>query len=255
MDYDGLLNLATDLGYGLLVSGAEIYRVEDSIQRLLFAYGAAKVEPFVIPNCINISLVTPDGTTLTQIRRMPSHGNDVDMLGRYNQLCRDLCRDIPPLEEARTMLDNITASRKGYSLPLLMAAHYVASAAFALFFGGDLRDAFCSGFCGIAICLTMNVLDRTEANSYFKTMIGAIVSAFLALILTHIGLGCQSQYIIIGAFMALVPGILFTNALRDVMVGDMVSGLSKVGDAMFTGVMAALGTALALGLTRILWGV
>ena len=83
-------------------------------------------------------------------------------------------------------------------------------------------------------------------------MIGAIVSAFLALILVHVGLGHHSQYIIIGAFMALVPGILFTNALRDVMVRDMVSGISKVGDALFIGVMAALGTALALGLAGFL---
>ena len=75
-------------------------------------------------------------------------------------------------------------------------------------------------------------------------MIGAIVSAFLALILVHVGLGHHSQYII--------TGILFTNALRDVMVRDMVSGISKVGDALFIGVMAALGTALALGLAGFL---
>lgn len=252
MDYDGLLTLATDLGYGLLVSGAEIYRVEDSMKRLMFAYGIDRVESFVIPNCINISILTPQGKTLTQIRRMPSHGNDVDMLARYNDLCRRLCREVPPLSEARERLDHITATPRRYSLPVMLLAHYVASAAFAIFFGGDLWDAFCSGWCGIAICLSNEVLSHTETNPYFDTMIGAIVSAFLAQILVHVGLGHQSQYIIIGAFMALVPGILFTNALRDVMVRDMVSGITKVGDALFIGVMAALGTALALGLAGLL---
>ena len=237
MDYDGLLTLATDLGYGLLVSGAEIYRVEDSMKRLMFAYGIDRVESFVI---------------LTQIRRMPSHGNDVDLLARYNDLCRRLCREVPPLEEARERLDHITATPRHYSLGIMLLAHYVASAAFAVFFGGDLWDAFCSGFCGIAICLSNELLSHAETNPYFDTMIGAIVSAFLALILVHVGLGHHSQYIIIGAFMALVPGILFTNALRDVMVRDMVSGISKVGDALFIGVMAALGTALALGLAGFL---
>ena len=246
MDYDGLLTLATDLGYGLLVSGAEIYRVEDSMKRLMFAYGIDRVESFVIPNCINISILTPQGKTLTQIRRMPSHGNDVDLL------CRRLCREVPPLEEARERLDHITATPRHYSLGIMLLAHYVASAAFAVFFGGDLWDAFCSGFCGIAICLSNELLSHAETNPYFDTMIGAIVSAFLALILVHVGLGHHSQYIIIGAFMALVPGILFTNALRDVMVRDMVSGISKVGDALFIGVMAALGTALALGLAGFL---
>ena len=60
MDYDLLLNLATDLGYGLLESGAEIYRVEESILRLLHAYGIQQADPFVIPNCIIVSFTTPD---------------------------------------------------------------------------------------------------------------------------------------------------------------------------------------------------
>ena len=49
MDYDKLLNLGTELGCRLMESGAEIYRVEESVRRLLTAYG---VEPqvFAIPN-------------------------------------------------------------------------------------------------------------------------------------------------------------------------------------------------------------
>ena len=48
-------------------------------------------------------------------------------------------------------------------------AHYVASAAFAIFFGGDLWDAFCSGFCGVAICLSNELLSHAETNPYFDT--------------------------------------------------------------------------------------
>ena len=41
MDYDALLDLGTELGYKLALSGAEIYRVEESVQRLLTAYGSS----------------------------------------------------------------------------------------------------------------------------------------------------------------------------------------------------------------------
>ena len=75
------------------------------------------------------------------------------------------------------------------------------------------------------------------------------------MLFTHLGLGDHSPYIIIGAFMALVPGILFTNSIRDIMAWDLVSGVSKVGDAIFTAVLTALGTALAMGLAGLLWGV
>ena len=40
MDHDKLLNLGAELGRQLMTSGAEIYRVEESVDRLLTAYGA-----------------------------------------------------------------------------------------------------------------------------------------------------------------------------------------------------------------------
>ena len=65
MDYDKLLTLGTELGRQLMSSGAEIYRVEESVRRLLTAYG---LEPqvFAIPNCLIVSITTPEGRSLTQ---------------------------------------------------------------------------------------------------------------------------------------------------------------------------------------------
>ena len=69
LDYNKLLLLAGELGYRLMESGAEIYRVEESVHRLLRAYGVEEGEVFAIPNCIIISLTSPQGEPLTQIRR------------------------------------------------------------------------------------------------------------------------------------------------------------------------------------------
>ena len=95
MDYNALLAVAADLGYGLLESGAEIYRVEEAIARLLHAYGITQANPFVIPNCIIVSFVTPEGETLTQVRRMPTHGTDIDLLEKYYDLGRRLWKRSP----------------------------------------------------------------------------------------------------------------------------------------------------------------
>ena len=255
MDYNALLNLASDLGYGLLESGAEIYRVEESIQRLLHAYGVAEADPFVIPNCIIVSMVTPQGETMTQVRRMPSHGTDVDLLERYNDLCRRLCRDTPSLAEARSALKAIPETHPTYSLPILLAAYFFGCAAFSFFFGGTARDALCGGLCGLTVGAALTAMTRLGTNLFFKSMLGAALSALLALALTQLGLGEHSHFIIIGALMALAPGIMFTNSIRDVMAGDMVAGISKLADALLTGVSIALGTAFALGLAQLFWGV
>lgn len=248
MDYDALLLLASDLGCGLLESGAEIYRVEESIQRLLLAYGVHEADPFVIPNCIFVSFTTPDGAVRSQVRRITaSHGTDVDQLELYNGLCRRLCAETPPLPQARERLQAVQQARRSFSLPIVTLSYCLGAAFFSLFFGGSLRDGLCAGVCGLVIGLCMAALSWLHTNLFLKTMLCSALSAFTALTLTHAGLGEHSDLIIIGAFMALVPGVMFTNSIRDIMAGDMMAGLSKLADALLTGVSLALGAALALG--------
>ena len=229
--------------------------MEESIQRILVAYGVESGDPFVIPNCIIVSLVTPAGTPMTRVRRIPSHGTDIDLLERYNDLCRKLCRETPPLAQAAVQLKDVGRTRREYPLPVLMAAYAVASAFFTLFFGGTPRDALCGAICGLAIGLGLTAMTWLKTNLFFKSMTAQAVSALIALGLTNLGLGQNSALIIIGALMALVPGIIFTNAIRDVMAGDMVAGISKIADALLTGVSVALGTGFALALMRLLGGV
>lgn len=253
MDYNRLLNLSTEIGYRLLENGAEIYRVEESVQRILRAYGLNTGEVFAIPNCLISSLVTPAGQALTRIRRMPSHGTDIDQLERYNNLCRHICAETPPLEEAENQCDALLAYRRSYSLPALLAAYALGAGAFVLFFNGTWRDAACGALCGLAIGVCLTFLTRLRSNLFFKTLLGGAVSALLALGLRVVGLGDNVDLITIGALMILVPGVLFTNALRDIMAGDMVAGITKIAEALLIGVAIALGTGVALWLARLLW--
>lgn len=254
VDYDKLLGLAAEMGYQLMESGAEIYRVEESMHRLLQAYGVATGEVFAIPNCIIVSLTTATGHALTQIRRMKPHGTDIDQLERYNGLCRRLCREVPPLDKAAELVKEQARSRRGWPLYVQLAGYFVGCGMFSLFFGGTLRDMACGGLCGVAIGLCLTFTAHWGGNLFFRTIAGAAVSALFAVVLTALGLGDNLDQIIIGALMALVPGIALTNAMRDVMAGDMVSGISKVAEALLIGAAIALGTALPLGVFRMLVG-
>ena len=69
MDYNILLDLATDLGYELAMCGAETFRVEESVSRVLSSYGIAS-EVFAIPNYLIVTVMMEDGTPITRMRRM-----------------------------------------------------------------------------------------------------------------------------------------------------------------------------------------
>ncbi len=114
MDYNGLLNLGAELGCRLMKSGAEIFRVEDSIKRLMQAYGAPDAQVFAIPNCLIVGITPPEGHPITRITRIPAHGTDMDLLEYCNALCRQLCSQRPPLDQAQQMvldLDRVTLNR------------------------------------------------------------------------------------------------------------------------------------------------
>ena len=91
MDYDELLELAMELGYQLQMCGAETYRVEESINRLLNAYGV-QGEVFAIPNSLIVSMDIPNERPRTRMRRIPYHGTDLDSVEQFNGLCRRLYR-------------------------------------------------------------------------------------------------------------------------------------------------------------------
>ena len=66
MDYQTILNLAVDLGYELSISGAETFRIEDSMARIAASYGI-KAEVFSIPNYLIVSMLTEDGKPITRM--------------------------------------------------------------------------------------------------------------------------------------------------------------------------------------------
>lgn len=255
MDYDKLLTLSSDLGYHLLLSGAEIYRVEESVGYLLRAYGVETGEVFAIPNCIIVSLTTPEGRVLTWVRRVPDHGTDVSRMEDLNALCRRLCAQPPDLAAASALLEEAVRDRPQPGLPLRLAAYFLITSTFCLFFGGTAADALCGGLCGLAVGLVVPFMTRLGTNLFFKTMVGGFFCGLLASGLTALGLGEHIDLIIIGGIMAQAPGLVMTNFMRDVIAGDMMSGLVKLAEALLTGAGIALGTGVALSLAGGLWGV
>ena len=99
------------MGYRLQLSGAEIYRVEESVQRILNAYGVPDGEVFAIASCITICVTCPDGHARTRVRRVGHHGTDIYRLEALNALSRQVCSEVPPLEEAIARLQAVCEDR------------------------------------------------------------------------------------------------------------------------------------------------
>ena len=253
MDDITLIDLASDLGYELAMSGAETFRVEESVSRVLSAYGL-NAEVFAIPNYLIVTVLTKKGLPITRMRRIGSHGNDLDSVERLSALGRSFCLHTPAPQEAQQQLADTLANRRVYSPAMLGLGNFLGAFGFCLFFGGSVPDALCAGVCGLLVGLVTGVLGKRRVSQFFITIAAAFFMAWLAY-----GLGvariCQrTDAVIIGALMILVPGLLFTNAMRDIIYGDTNSGLNRVVQVFLVAAAIALGTAGAWNLSSLLWG-
>ncbi len=248
-----LLDLGIELGYRLQLSGAETFRVEESVTRLIKAYGI-DCETFAVPNSLIVTVRTKEGETQTGLRRIGYHGTNIAAMEYYNALCRKLCETRPDIDTARALLEEEKKHVKPYSLLIMLAAYVVSSLSFAIFFGGGIIEALCAGICGLACGLTQEFLSWLRVNDFFKTILSGFVITFLAQTFASVGMIPRADATSIGAIMLLVPGMVFTNSMRDIIFGDTISGVNRLVQVFICAFAIGLGTGSAISLCRHIYG-
>ncbi len=253
MDYSAYLDIATEVGYALAMHGAETFRVEESVTRILLAYGIES-EVFAIPNCLHVCIHPSSGQTMVRMKRIGDHGNDLDSVELFSGLSRRICAEKPTPEEAARWLEEARRKQRRYSFPVYLIAHFLAGFGFAFLFGGGLADGVCSGVCGITVGLVNRLMQNLGANLFFRTIAASFPMALLAYAFQALGLAPNPDAVTIGALMLLVPGLLITNAMRDIIYGDTNSGINRLVQVLLIAAAIVLGTAAAWNCAAALWG-
>ena len=253
MDYNTLMDVTVELAYRLAMSGAETFRVEDSVNRIMHTYGIS-AEAFAIPNCLHVSIETPEGIPMTRMRRIGIHGNDLDAVEKYSNLSRRICSEKPDPKVASQWLNETSGKLSKYPLPVYLLGNFLGACGFCALFGGSLIDGICSGICGIVIGLITILMEHLNANPFFKTILASFIMALLGYFSALINIAYNVDTVIIGALMILVPGLIFTNGMRDIIYGDTNSGINRFVQVLLIAVAIALGTGAAWTLTSTVCG-
>ena len=247
------LNFCCEMGRQLIQNGAEIYRVEDSINRLMRAYGYTDTEVFAIPASVILNILD-EGHNYTKAIRIRSSFINLNKLEQLNALCRQVCRQTPPPDQAFAQLRSI-AALSGYPQWSSYLAHGFVALFFTLFWGGNPLDAFFAFGCGVAVKAASGSLSRMNTNIFFTYVCASMAMVLPPLVLVHLGVPVHMDKIVIGAIMLLVPGIAITNVVRDVLAGDFLTALTKFAEVLIISMALALGIAIPVGVARLLLGV
>lgn len=233
---------ATKAGMILLESGAEAYRVEDTMKRICFAYGANTVDSYATPTMLLISF-SVNGELFHNVKRTHIKSVDLNKIDKVNALSRQIANEQMPIDEFMECLDKIE-HEKVYDDAVKVLAAAVSIFGFALFYGGNYKDAICALLLGAVVKNVTIQIDKIEFSAFFKNIFCSAFATIASVMFSKLGLCDSVDIVIISVFMLLVPGLAFTNAIRDTVSGDLISGLTRTVEAIFVAIALALGSGI-----------
>ena len=239
------LTCALDAGELLLAYGAEVSRVEDTIQRLEHICGFEQVDVFTITSSIVATVRLPDGEALTQSRRIKARVTNLGKVAEINALSRRFCAGLLTLAEFRQAVQDVRDERPAPPWMELLL-YMVISFSLSVFFGGTLADGVAASLSGMVLFAMIRMSAILQMNSLLQTAICSAVTALAVLLLVGAGIGVHPDKIMIGNIMLVIPGIQLTTSLRDMINGDTISGLLNLSEAILKAISVALGFALVL---------
>lgn len=240
MNENEILNFISSIGKLLLENGAETYRVEDTINRLLKSLNLNDSEVFATNTGIFVCVKNH-----TKIERIKKRTMDLNHISKINDLSRKLVDNKITFAEAKILLNNIK-TEKLYSNFVITLSVGTTCFFFSLLFKGSIKDGINAFIVGFLLNIFTTFLSTKNISNFLQICLGGIFIALSSLINLNLGIGKDVNNVIISALMPLVPGVCFTNAIRDIFVGDYISGGSRMFEALVTALSLSIGVGIVL---------
>ena len=235
-----LFSLAMDIGEQMLISGAEVHRVEESVKRMCAAFGFMRTDVFIITSSMVVTVFDNESHTHTQTRRIEASTTDLEKVHHLNTLSRRICTEKMTAEQIKAEFDN-ALNRKVYPFWLECVCYSVIAGAFTLFFGGGIFEMLVSLFIGLIVRFGMLLSDKTVSSRIFSKFFSSAIATALAFVALKLNLIPSVDMVIVGNIMTLIPGAGLTNALRDLFTGDSIAGLLRTIEAVLIALAIAAG--------------
>lgn len=243
-----LVDTAVLAGEIMLVSGAEIYRVEDTINHILKMADRRTSEAIVLSTGIFVTLNDSELEPITVIRRVADRSTNLNKVYLVNNVSRQLCGGTMAVEDAFKELQTVCTVQQ-YKPWLKNIGVVCVSLFFALLLGGGSVDCLAAALAGGVSAGVIWLSGKIRLNVFCQTSLGAFAIAAAALIMKQwIFPALNHDIVIIGCIMPLVPGVIFTTAIRDTLNGDYAAGLARIMEAVVVALAVAAGVGLGIAL-------
>ncbi|MCA5012926.1 MULTISPECIES: threonine/serine exporter family protein [unclassified Enterococcus] len=226
-------------------SGSEVYRVEDTMNRI--AENAGQKE--------SVSYVTATGlfmgfrsSNFTQLENVTERSINLEKVAIVNNLSRQFANQEISLTELNHKLVNIDTEAPTYSMTLQIFAAGIVSCTLMYIFGGSWDDFLATFFIGMTGFSVAHFTKEWLHIKFLDDFLASFTIGLLAYFAVTFHLAGNVDNIIIGAVMPLVPGVAITNSFRDILAGHLLSGTARATEAVFIAGSIGIGIAIVFKL-------
>ena len=228
-------------GQILIENGSNMERVNDTMYRIAANAGLQSFQAFTTVTGVVTSSNHRSNAQVVDVR---IRRNDLTRIAQVNAISRDFADrkiDLRAAYQRLSLVDQMSTKQPAL-LQCLAAA--VMSCVLMVVFTGDTKDTLVAFLVGgfsywVYLCLVSTFKVRYLGEFCTALVIGALASTAV-----HLGFAHRVDDIIIGAIMSLVPGVPITNAARDIVSGNVISGIARALEAVLTA--ASIGCAIVL---------
>ena len=229
----------------MLVSGADIYRVEDTMNRIL-KKSSGNATAFVLATGITLTVICKD-TTITLTKRIGDRKTNLNHIYEVNSISRKLSSNEIDIEKAYESLVKIEQVEQ-YNSKLKGIGYIGVALFFAVLLGGDFMTCIATGIVGAALAIINYLITKIKLNDFCVNAVCSFGITVAAMLLKNFIKDINFDIIIISAIMPMVPGVTFTTAIRDTLNGDYTAGMARMLEAIVIALAVATGTGSAIAL-------
>lgn len=227
----------------MIENGADMSRVDDTLRRIAQNAGIRKPRIFETTTGLIMSI---QGTSESQVQSINKRRIDLERISRVNDASRAFQAKAITLEEMYHYLEELDKCKLDFNPLLKIAAAGVIGGTLEVVYGGCWSDMFLTMVISALGYGCYSVLAYFFHTLFASEFIAAVIIGIFGVFITAIHVGKDMGMIIIGSIMPLVPGVLLTTAVRDLLAGHILSGASRTVEGLITACALGMGIAVVL---------
>ena len=221
--FEMVLDFCVELSRRMIMSGANVERVNLAVDRVCSTYELDNVSIFLLPTYVSVSARDRSGYSAVRQASIPAGGINLTRLMSLNRLSYRVKEQHPSPDRLGSLLEK-ASDTKDYPDPVVLLGQICAMSCLCLLFGGGFREILCVAAVTVLahyllILLAIPGVDKMLTNALLMWIVTSAV-----FLLSSAGITDKQPVVIITVLMLVIPGIPLTNAVRSMLCGNELSG-------------------------------